>query len=263
MEPVKARPLELPDGAREFAKDDQLEAMEMGDSESYGFIGRAEVGSLSQADAALRKGFVRKVYGILTAQLLLTACVAAPMAASKHVRAMVLASPAMTYVALFGSLGLLFALFAYKERHPLNMQLLCAWTLMQAYSVGVVCAMYADAGAGGLVVQALFLTAFVFVGLTLFAWQSKIDFSFLGAGLGAGLWLLLLWGLFGMMFGGGGALYSLFGAGLFCGYVLFDTWLIMKKLGCDDYILGAIMLYLDIVNLFLFILQLLGDGRRE
>ena len=104
----------------------------------------------------------------------------------------------------------------------------------------------------------------MFAGLTLFAWQSKIDFSFLGAGLGAGLWLLLLWGLFGALFGGGGgAMYSLFGAALFCGYVLFDTWLIMHKLGCDDYVLGAIMLYLDIVNLFLFILQLLSSNRRD
>ena len=249
-------------------KDDQLDALELGESDAFvqpaAAVAVAAAPIAAEADAALRRGFVRKVYGILTAQLALTACVAAPMAASRAMRAAVVHSPLMYYAAVFGSLGVLLALFAYKHSHPTNLRLLWAWTFMQAYAVGYVCASYAEAGAGGLVVEALFLTAGVFAGLTLFAWQSKIDFSFLGAGLGAGLWLLLLWGLFGALFGGGGgAMYSLFGAALFCGYVLFDTWLIMHKLGCDDYVLGAIMLYLDIVNLFLFILQLLSSNRRD
>ena len=249
-------------------KDDQLDALELGESDAFvqpaAAVAVAAAPIAAEADAALRRGFVRKVYGILTAQLALTACVAAPMAASRAMRAAVVHSPLIYYAAVFGSLGVLLALFAYKHSHPTNLRLLWAWTFMQAYAVGYVCASYAEAGAGGLVVEALFLTAGVFAGLTLFAWQSKIDFSFLGAGLGAGLWLLLLWGLFGALFGGGGgAMYSLFGAALFCGYVLFDTWLIMHKLGCDDYVLGAIMLYLDIVNLFLFILQLLSSNRRD
>ena len=38
--------------------------------------------------------------------------------------------------------------------------------------------------------------------------------------------------------------------------------MIMKYLGVDDYIIAAIELYLDIVNLFLFLLMLLSGGRR-
>ena len=41
-----------------------------------------------------------------------------------------------------------------------------------------------------------------------------------------------------------------------------DTNMIMKYLGVDDYIIAAIELYLDIVNLFLFLLMLLSGGRR-
>jgi FtsH-binding integral membrane protein len=37
--------------------------------------------------------------------------------------------------------------------------------------------------------------------------------------------------------------------------------MIMNRIGCDDYILASIDLYLDIVNLFLYILQLMSDRR--
>ena len=38
-------------------------------------------------------------------------------------------------------------------------------------------------------------------------------------------------------------------------------YMILKRLGPDDWILGAISLYLDIINLFLYILQILGSRR--
>ena len=42
-------------------------------------------------------------------------------------------------------------------------------------------------------------------------------------------------------------------------YIVFDTKLILKKLSLDDYILGALMLYTDIIQLFIWILSLLGS----
>ena len=41
-----------------------------------------------------------------------------------------------------------------------------------------------------------------------------------------------------------------------------DTYRITTTLGYDDYMIAAIELYLDLINLFLFILQLLGSSRR-
>ena len=52
------------------------------------------------------------------------------------------------------------------------------------------------------------------------------------------------------------------GALLFCAWIIFDTWKISSVLGYDDYIIASIELYLDILNLFLFVLQLLGGGRK-
>lgn len=47
------------------------------------------------------------------------------------------------------------------------------------------------------------------------------------------------------------------GALLFCGFIIYDTHLLMHKLSPEEYILAAINLYLDIINLFLHLLRLL------
>ena len=76
------------------------------------------------------------------------------------------------------------------------------------------------------------------------------------------LWSLVVWGLFCMIFGlSSGAVYSWIGTLLFCGFIVVDTQMIMDKLGYDDYIIASIELYLDILNLFLFILRILGGAR--
>ena len=51
------------------------------------------------------------------------------------------------------------------------------------------------------------------------------------------------------------------GAMLFSAFIVYDTYMIMNRMGCDDYVIAAIELYLDIINLFLMILQLLGNDR--
>ena len=79
-----------------------------------------------------------------------------------------------------------------------------------------------------------------------------------------GLGALLLWGFLAMLFGiQTGYVYALLGCILFSGYILFDTWLIMDKLSPHEYVLAAIMLYLDIINLFLYLLQLLSSNDRQ
>ena len=52
-------------------------------------------------------------------------------------------------------------------------------------------------------------------------------------------------------------IFSLVGALLFVGYILYDTSVIVHHLGPDDYVVAAVTLYLDIINLFLYMLELL------
>ena len=58
-------------------------------------------------------------------------------------------------------------------------------------------------------------------------------------------------------------MYALIGALIFSLFVVYDTWVITKTLSYDEYVLGAINLYLDFINLFLMILRLLTGGSRE
>jgi FtsH-binding integral membrane protein len=58
-------------------------------------------------------------------------------------------------------------------------------------------------------------------------------------------------------------IYSLGGAFLFCLFIIFDTQMLMKTLSAEEYILATINLYLDIVNLFLYILRILQAMNRQ
>ena len=176
-------------------------------------------------------------------------------------RGFALSSPGVFYTALFVPLALLFALSCYKNQHPTNMYLLTAFTVCEAYTVGVICAIYYEQGYGEIVLQALLLTAAVFTSLTSYVFVTKKDFSWMGGALYMGLCIMVMWLFINMFFPMGGglghAVFSLIGAGLFSGYILYDTSVIMLHMGPDDYIMASVNLYLDIINLFLYLLELL------
>lgn len=217
------------------------------------------------AQAQIRNGFIRKVYGILSAQMLLTVMTACLFMFEPSTHAFVTSSPGLLQLAVWAPLGALVALICNRHKYPLNFVLLSVFTFFEAYSIGTICAFYQAAGHGALVLQAFILTAGVFTSLTTYAFFTKTDFSFLQGYLYSSLWVLILWSLLTMFFPGffggfGRTWMSLFGCLVFSGYILFDTQMIIKRLGTDDYIMAAIELYLDIINLFLYILQLLGSS---
>jgi len=227
----------------------------------YGDLeGQGKPGSVNSYDAIIRAGFIRKVYGILSIQMLVTVGGACLFMLNDATRQYVTHTPSMFYMAMFLPIGFIFALMCYKDRHPHNLVILGGFTLCEAYTIGVICAMYYENGLGNIVLQALMLTAAVFMSLTAYTFTTKKDFSCLGAGLFGALIVLLVWGLLNMIFDFGGIgrmVFSLFGTLLFSGYILYDTSQIMHNLGPDDYVEGAINLYLDIINLFLYLLEFL------
>tara|TARA_B100000795_G_scaffold269044_1_gene257342 strand:+ start:31 stop:642 length:612 start_codon:yes stop_codon:yes gene_type:complete len=194
-------------------------------------------------------------------QLLLTVVGAATFMFVESARSFALSSTGVFYTALFMPFPVLFALFCYKNKHPVNMYLLTLFTVCEAYTVGVICAVYYEQGYGEIVLQALLLTAAVFISLTSYVFVTKKDFSWMGGALYMGLIILLVWGFINMLFPIGGglgrAVFSLMGALLFSGYILYDTSVIMLHMGPDDYIMASVSLYLDIINLFLYLLEIL------
>lgn len=50
---------------------------------------------------------------------------------------------------------------------------------------------------------------------------------------------------------------------IFSGYIIFDTYLIFNRYSPEDYIMASTTLYLDMINLFLRILQILNANSRD
>lgn len=56
-------------------------------------------------------------------------------------------------------------------------------------------------------------------------------------------------------------LLSIFGAGIFSMFIIVDTQMIMHRTSPEDYMLATVELYMDILNLFLHILRILGERK--
>jgi FtsH-binding integral membrane protein len=117
----------------------------------------------------------------------------------------------------------------------------------------------------GVVSQAGILTLSTFGILTMYTFVSRRDFSAWGSFLVVGLWVLIGTSLLNMFFRNQTASLWMAAVGvlLFSGLLVFDTWRLRNRYGPDDYVPAAVAIYLDLLNMFLFILQLLGGGRNR
>merc|ERR1712224_504809 len=131
-------------------------------------------------------------------------------------------------------------------------------------SVGGICAAYYQLGLGILIAEAFAITAVIFFGLTGYVIFSGKDFSWMGSFLFAALVGLCFASVVAIFVPAlrNNIVFPLIGALIFSGYIVYDTHRITKVFGYDDYIIAAIELYLDIINLFLYILQILASNRR-
>jgi len=223
---------------------------------------------ISEEPPEIRSGFITKVYGILTAQLLLTAVVATPFVTNESMRAFV-RTHGLPLVILVSVLNIVF-LFALTcpcgceknmRTFPLNYLLLGGFTVTEGVLVGVCCTQYTVTS----VLFAVVATAALVGGLSLYAVFTKTDFTGCGPYLFAACLVLLIFGLFTafLPFPFAHKIYCCLGILLFSFFLIFDTQLIMGKgeysLSIDDYVFAALQLYIDIIQLFLYILQLFGD----
>jgi len=211
----------------------------------------------------VRNGFIRKVYGILSAQLLLTAVVATPFVTNEAVKNWVHTNGAPVLIAMTVlNIALLFGMACCCEQSmrtfPTNYFLLFAFTASEGFLVGAICSTYTGAS----VLLAVFATGLLVGGLTLFAMTTKSDFTGMGVYLFAAALVLMIFGIFAMFFPFMKTVYCCAGILVFSFYLIYDTQMVMGKgelrLGVDDYVRGALELYLDIIQLFLYIMETFG-----
>ncbi|MBX3173718.1 MAG: Bax inhibitor-1/YccA family protein [Gemmatimonadaceae bacterium] len=166
-------------------------------------------------------------------------------------------------LSFFAALLPLFLAMRARTQYPANIGL----TLLFSFTIGVWISplmLYYSQVAPGVIGQAAGLTFSAFGVLTAYAWISKRDFSAWGSFFVVGLWVLIATSLLNLFFRNESAALWLSGATvvIFSGLLVFDTWRIRNVYGPDEYVDAAVAIYLDLLNMFLAILHLLG-GRRD
>ncbi|XP_034254206.1 protein lifeguard 4-like [Thrips palmi] len=235
--------------------------MESGGKESSIENDFAYRNNVVNASQKIRMGFIRKVYCLLSMQLIISVIIGAVCMFEPHVKGFIKTNDWLVSMSFIASIVILIALHIKRRETPTNLILLAAFTVVQAYTIGVLVSFYDQS----LVLTALGLTFAVVFGLTLFTFQTKRDFTSMGSGLFAASCVLLL-GLFVNMVLGNSMFdfaLSIGGAMLFSLFIVYDTKLLMTQLSPEEYILATINLYLDIVNLFIYILRILEAARRS
>ncbi|XP_045471987.1 protein lifeguard 4-like [Harmonia axyridis] len=215
--------------------------------------------NVANAPKAIRLGFMRKVYGLLSMQLLLTTIVAAVCMYTIPVKTFVQTNVWMVSLSMILSFVLLIALHIKRRDTPANLILLAGFTIVEAYTIGMVVSFYDKE----VVLQALFLTLAVVGGLTLYSFQTKRDYSSAYSVLFAGLCVLFIGGILQIFIQSNGfeMIMAIGGAFLFSMFIVVDTHMMMHHISPEEYILATINLYLDIINLFLHILRILQASR--
>lgn len=234
------------------------------DSDAEGLPNQAgEFGGFGEK--AVRRNFIRKVYGILMCQLLLTGAIISVFTFYEPLRLHVQQSRVIYWVAFAIMIVCLIAMACcegVRRSFPSNLIFLSVFTAAEGFMLGTLCARFnAEA-----ILIAVGITAGVTLGLTLFAFQTKIDFTACGGMLCALLMVLMVAGLI-LSFTGVSRIamigYGSAGALIFSLYIVYDTQLMMGgkhkyALDPEEYIFAALNIYLDIVNLFMYILMIVG-----
>lgn len=207
----------------------------------------------------LRWAFIRKVYSILTFQLLATVAVAAVVVSVHPIAHFFAATPAglaLYIVVVILPFIVLCPLFYYHQRHPVNYLLLGIFTISLAFAVGLTCAFTS----GKIILESVILTTVVVISLNLYTfWAVRRghDFSFLEPFLFGALLVLMVFAFIQLLFPLGRITVMVYGclaSIIFCGYIIYDTDNLIKRYSYDEYIWASVSLYLDIINLFLSLL---------
>lgn len=175
---------------------------------------------------------------------------------------------ALVLVVMAFTMGLICYMSCKPEagrNYPTNYCLLGGITVGFGVMVGVICLQYT----GESVIMVTFMTAGITFALALFATQTKYDFTGAGPYLFAVLVGLTIFGFILMFIQSTIAhtIYAAIGAILFSFYIIYDIQLIVggnnkkHEFGIDDYVFAALTLYVDIINLFIKLLELFGDRR--
>jgi uncharacterized protein len=237
--------------------------------------GTAAVGVI---DAGLRAHMLR-IYNYMLIGLALTGATAWLTAATPEVSSLFYQVNEATgrfgltglgWVALLAPLGMVFFLSFGINRMSVGAAQMTFWIYASLVGIGIAPILWVYTGAS--VAQTFFITAATFGAMSLWGYTTKADLSGMGSFLFMGLIGVIIASVVNMFMHSEmiNWIVSVLGVLIFTGLTAYDTQYIKEMYAANDdgtvagrkAILGALKLYLDFLNLFLFLLRFMGAQRR-
>ncbi len=217
-------------------------------------------------DQGLRRHML-SIYNYMASGVLLSGIVALVFARSGYA-AQVMGS-GLGMVVMLAPLGFVLAMsFGLRKMQTSTLQaLFWAFAAVMGLSLSTVLLVYTGASVAG----TFFATAAAFAGLSLYGYTTQKDLSIFGTFLIMGVIGLIVASLLNMFLQSPGLYWaiSFLGVLIFAGLTAWDTQRLKREYadvrGTDmqgkAVIMGALQLYLDFINMFLYLLRFMGDRR--
>jgi modulator of FtsH protease len=201
---------------------------------------------------------IKSTYKLLSMTLLFSALMAAVSVAMQP--------PAMTgIITLLGAMGLIWMVLPRYANSAAGVGVVFAITGLMGFGLGPMLTQYlALPGGSELIATAFGGTGIIFLGLSGYALTTKKDFSFMGGFLIAGLLMMLVVSLANIFFAIPALSLAISGVVilLMSGFILYDTSRMIHDPQAN-YIMMTVGLYINIFNLFVHLLHILGAMRGD
>ncbi|WP_206201924.1 Bax inhibitor-1/YccA family protein [Terasakiella sp. SH-1] len=220
---------------------------------------------VAQYDVGLRK-YMLGVYNYMAAALALTGIVAMLASTSAPLMQAIHGTP-LKWVVMLAPLGFVFFFSARIHKMSAATAQICFWAFSALMGLSLSYILLAYTGTS--VARTFFVTAIAFGSLSLYGYTTKRDLSGMGSFLIMGVVGLIIGGLVNIFLQSTMMHFIISGVGvlLFAGLTAYDTQQIKDtyhELDSSDVagkkaIMGALMLYLDFINMFQFLLSFMGE----
>lgn len=214
------------------------------------------------------KSWLYKVYAWMSLGLALTAGIAYYVAQSAPILSYIYQHPWLIFGMLLAQIMLVIALSAGIQRMsmPVAAAVFLAYSALTGFTLSGIFLIYTATS----IATTFIVAAGMFLAMAIYGYVTNADLSSMGSFLFMGLIGLILAGLVNMFLQSTGFSFFIAGAGviifsLLTAYDIQKLKMLSYQLSSQDAskiaLLGALTLYLDFVNLFLYLLQLFGQKK--
>jgi len=172
-------------------------------------------------------------------------------------------TPGLMWIIFIGEIGLILTSGMWSKKEPLNYFVFALFAILTGVSITPLLLYVAMSGGIAIIIKALLATFLTFTAAGLIGWKTKKSLASWGGFLFVSLIGLVIVQIVGIFIPWGSTfemIYSSIGVVIFGAYTIYD-FNRLKTFPEDQYVQAAMHIYLDIFNLFIFILRLMSSNR--